>query len=241
LSDFGDFKSSFANNDPAGSGFDYEWAYDIWLAKAGPVGGNPWASPQEVMIWTDNHGQTPAGNNTGNFYTAMDGSRYEVWVNTGSNSLSSNAQTVTFLSQTPVQSGTVDLSGFFEYLVSAGYDASDIGVDQVDFGYEVCSTNGSPATFSVSNYNLVANASTVTTPPVGLSQTAHEYVNFGWTANGGTSYEFELETVSGTIVDDTTVTHANVQQVPVVKDTAYQWRVRDTGGQWTQFRAFTSP
>jgi hypothetical protein len=172
LADFGDLTSQYANNAPSGTGFDYEWAYDIWLTAAGPAGGNPWNGDQEIMIWTDNHGQTPAGNDTHTKYTAADGSTYEVWTWAGANTLSAQ-QTVTFVKDAHSDSGTMDLSGFFSYLVSSGLDHSStgIGVDQIDFGYEVCSTNGQPATFTVSNYNLVANLGGPTPTPTPTTPT----------------------------------------------------------------------
>lgn len=79
--------------------------------------------------------------------------------------------------------------------------------------------------------------------PGGLSQTPHEYVNFGWQAVSGWSgsYEFQLQANNGTVVDDQTVSALNVQDVTVSADTAYKWRVRASGGTWSALRSFTSP
>lgn len=65
LSDFSSITSSFAGNGPASRGDDYEAAYDIWAG----TGNNNYA--QEIMIWVDNHGQTPAGSDVAS--AAIDG------------------------------------------------------------------------------------------------------------------------------------------------------------------------
>lgn len=83
---------------------------------------------------------------------------------------------------------------------------------------------------------------TSTTPaplpaPTGLSQTSHEYVNFGNSAVAGASgYEYQLETAAGVLVTDT-----HISSIAVTPDTAYQWRVRANGGTWSAWKAFTSP
>ena len=48
---------------------DGEAAYDLWLDN-----GN---GPNEIMIWVDNHGQRPSGDDNGS--VVIGGTAYELW------------------------------------------------------------------------------------------------------------------------------------------------------------------
>lgn len=137
-----------------GASDDYEAAYDIWLGDSGKTS---WTKDQEIMIWTDNHGQTPAGRDTGKTWTdPSTGDRYEIWVNPGSTSVGSAASTLTLVSRTNRASGSVDLLDVFKWLRSAGYTMPNAGIDQIDYGFELCSTSGVTETFAVNRYTLDA-------------------------------------------------------------------------------------
>lgn len=141
----------------AGSSDDYEAAYDLWL---GSTAGASWANDQEIMVWTDNHGQTPAGSDTGKTWTdASTGKVYEIWVDSGSSSVSTNNDIVTFVAKSNAQSGSVDLLALYKFLQSGGYTAANAGVDQMDYGFELCSTSGVTQTFAVNGYTLTAAGS----------------------------------------------------------------------------------
>lgn len=235
------FTSTWSESDPAGSGQDYEWAYDIWLGDASQVS---WTSDLEVMIWTGNHGQVPGGSDTGTAYTDPQGTTWEVWTRPGSNTVSQSFGTVTFVRSVPAATGSVDLQGFFSYLTANGYASPGAGVDQVGYGVELCSTGGATLDYAVNGYTLGGTASPPPPQsPGGLSQTAHVLVNFGWHAVPGWTggYEFDLETTAGAIVVDRSVSTTHVSSVAVNADTAYEWRVRVTGGAWSPLRMFTSP
>lgn len=274
LSQFGSsLISTYSQGDPAGAGQDYEWAYDLWLS---PQNGPAWQNDLEVMVWTDNHGQTPAGSDSGRVYTAPDGTQYEVWLRSGASNVSSYG-TISLVRKANAQSGTVDLDSVVGWLKSSGMVAASASYDQIDYGLEICSTGGASLTYPLTGYTLVVNGTapaptptattpvptptptattpaptptptaTATQPPVltapgSLSQTPHVLVNFGWGAvSGASAYEFQLDTSSGTVVDDVTVSALNVAGVEVAKDSKYKWRVRAVGGPWTSSTSFTAP
>jgi Glycosyl hydrolase family 12 len=134
ITGFSAITSSFTEAMNATSKTDAEAAYDIWLGD-----GN---GPTEIMIWVDNHGQTPAGNDKGS--VVIGGTTYELWNGGG---------TISFV-RSNEQSGTVDILAVLRWLQSHGYVHSNADLSQVDFGWEICSTGGAPETFTVSSYTL---------------------------------------------------------------------------------------
>jgi hypothetical protein len=143
ISAFSSVTSSFAETMNATAGTDAEAAYDIWADNGSAV--------EEIMIWVDNHGQTPAGNDTKS--VTIGGTTYEFW-NAG--------DTVSFV-RSNEQSGTVDILAVLHWLQSNGYLSASADLGQVDFGWEICSTGGVPETFTVSGYTLVDTCSSVCT------------------------------------------------------------------------------
>jgi hypothetical protein len=137
---YGLVSSSYSVTAPAAG--DYEWAYDIWGGSTTSTA----QGTQEIMIWVYNHGQVPAGVNTGKTLT-LDGVTYRIWASSG------NA-TVTLASEANAPAGTVPVAAAMNDLAAAGYVAAGQGYSQVDFGVEICSTGGSPETFSVNGYSL---------------------------------------------------------------------------------------
>jgi hypothetical protein len=128
--------STFGSDSPD-SGI-FEDAYDIWLNGLAGAGGD------EVMIWTDNHGQIPAGSPTTS--VTFDGQSYTVW--------KGNNGPVSFVSNSNVNSGSLNLLQFFQYLISKGWEPANSTLDQVDYGVEVVSTNSAPETFGFSNFTV---------------------------------------------------------------------------------------
>jgi hypothetical protein len=127
--------SNYAERMPLASSLDAEAAYDIWL--------NNYSI--EVMVWVDNHGQRPAGNviATANIY----GKKFTVW--------QSGSSMFTFALQgTQKQRGKVHLLKTMNWLASHGYLSPSDSLTQVNFGWEICSTDGTPMNFTVTNYSL---------------------------------------------------------------------------------------
>lgn len=127
--------SSFAETMPSVSNFDAEAAYDIWLNNY----------KIEVMVWVDNHGQRPAGNVIAriNIY----GKRFAVWKS------GSSMYTFALLGKQE-RKGTVHLLRTMDWLVRRGYLKSSDSLTQVNFGWEICSTNGRPMDFTLTHYGL---------------------------------------------------------------------------------------
>jgi hypothetical protein len=139
LSSFTSITSTFAESGPgSGGGDDYEAAYDIWAG----TGSNNGA--QEIMIWVDNHGQTPAGSQVGT--ADIDGTSYSVW-NSGNNP-------VTLVLSSNETSGTINILAALDWLESNGYMPAGSGLNQIDFGWEICSTGGTAKTFSLTQYSI---------------------------------------------------------------------------------------
>jgi len=126
--------SNFAETMPSVSNFDAEAAYDIWLNN----------NKIEVMVWVDNHGQRPSGNVIAriNIY----GKRFAVW---------RGGTTYTFaLLGKQEKRGTVHLLAAMQWLVRHRFLSSSDSLTQVNFGWEICSTDGKPMDFTVTHYGL---------------------------------------------------------------------------------------
>lgn len=139
ISSLSSITSTFAETSP-GSGI-YEDAYDIWLNGIASSGST------EVMIWTDNHGQTPSGSVQAT--VTIDGRSYTVWKTTGNY--------IAFVAGTNFTSGTLNLLDFFQWLMSKGWIPGNSTLGQVDYGPELVSTNGVPATFTFSDFSVNAS------------------------------------------------------------------------------------
>jgi hypothetical protein len=129
--------STFAQSGPGAGTFEY--AYDIWLN--GTVGDG---NHDEVMIWTENHGQIPGGSPMAT--ATIDGRSYTVW--RGTNNL------VSFVADTTMTAGTLNLLPFFQWLIGQGWEAAGSALVQVDYGVELVSTNSAPETFSFSDFSV---------------------------------------------------------------------------------------
>ena len=132
--------STYSESMQVNADTDGEAAYDIWLGSSEAD-----QYSHELMIWVDNHGQTPAGNPVGDPVTIA-GNTYQLWAD--SNDLISLVMT----HNTP--SGSVDILAIVNYLIAQGRYPADIGFNQVDFGFEVPSTGGVDSVFKVTDYSL---------------------------------------------------------------------------------------
>jgi hypothetical protein len=130
--------STFAETSP-GTGI-YEDAYDIWLNGIADSGST------EVMIWTENHGQVPSGNQVAT--VTLDGRSWAVW---------KDGSYIAFVAGSNFTSGTMNLLTFFQWIMSQGWIPGNSTLGQVDYGVELVSTNGVPATFSFSNFSVSAS------------------------------------------------------------------------------------
>lgn len=139
ISSLGSITSTFAETSP-GTGI-YEDAYDIWL------NGIATSSSTEVMIWTENHGQTPSGSPQAT--VTIDGRSWTVWRASGNY--------IAFVASSNFTSGSVNLLGFFQWIMGKGWIPASSTLGQVDYGVELVSTNNVPATFTFSDFSVSAS------------------------------------------------------------------------------------
>ena len=126
---------------PSGANYDAEAAYDIWLDHY----------RKEVMVWVDNHKQQPAGGVVAQ--TLVDGQQFGIY--RGSPDMYSLV-----LAGTHETKGTMNLLGALYALVNRGYLSSSDTLTQVDFGWEVASTDNFPMGFEMHSYSLTSAMST---------------------------------------------------------------------------------
>jgi Glycosyl hydrolase family 12 len=117
----------------------YEDAYDIWLNGVASSGST------EVMVWTQNYHQVPAGSQEAT--ATLGGHSYTVY-------RTSSGGYIAFVADQNSSSGTVDLLAIFNWLIAKGWIPADSTLGQICYGVELVSTNGVPATFSFNNFSI---------------------------------------------------------------------------------------
>ena len=127
-------RSGFTESMPANkSGLDAEAANDIWLNK----------NNIQVMIWVDNHGQRPAGNVIG--HATIFGQHFSVW---------HGGTDFTFLLNHNETSGVTHILASINWLINHRKIPASVTLAQVNFGWEIASTDGKAKDFTVTNYWL---------------------------------------------------------------------------------------
>lgn len=140
LSSFHHITSRFAETGPpAGS---YEYAFDVWL------NGVAQAHSSQIMVWVENHAQTPLGTRVAS--VALGGRNYDVW-NT------SDELHLTLVATEAFSSGSLDLLEIFNWSIAAGYIPVAPTLGQIDFGVEIVSTGGSSRTFRFDDFALATD------------------------------------------------------------------------------------
>jgi hypothetical protein len=130
--------SYFRQSMPKARDFDAEAAYDLWLFDG--------KNEVEVMVWVDDHGQRPAGNVV--THLDMYGRRYALWVD-------QSTSNYTFrLEGKQLTSGSIHLLKMLQWLTQHQYLNVNDTLWQVNFGWEICSTNRVPLDFTVTDYSL---------------------------------------------------------------------------------------
>lgn len=146
LSGFSSIISSFAETMNTVSSTDAEAAYDIWLGQNTSTN-----YANEVMIWNDMANRGTCGGATVETKATFGGSG---GVPSQNWTLCKNgSELIWYLSNGNEQSGTVDILAMLTWLEGHGYLPSGSGLNQIQYGFEICSTNG-PETFAVSNLTI---------------------------------------------------------------------------------------
>jgi hypothetical protein len=141
LSSFRSIASTFASRSP-GVGI-YDGAYDIWL------GGVADDSSTELMIWTDNHRQTPAGEVVARHIAFS----HRTW----KLGATRDHRDLAFVPDRPLHHGRIALKKRFAYLVAHDYLPHRSTLGQVCFGYEMVSTNGTTQRFKVDRFSVTSS------------------------------------------------------------------------------------
>ena len=136
LSSFGKITSTFGAASPHVG--IYNVAYDIWLNG---VPGN-----REVMIWTENFHQVPAGRAIATGVT-FSGHAWDVYAARDNHYLA-------LVAREPLTHGSIDLKEMLDYLKSQGRIQDDATLGAIDFGVEIVSTDAKPATFTFSDFSI---------------------------------------------------------------------------------------
>jgi len=126
----------FAGVGPKCAGCIYNTAFDIWIGQG---------LTHELMIWTENWGQRPAGNQVGT--VTIGGHNYEVW-----RSGSGDGGIFTYVSTPEQLSGSMPLGLFFADVQARGWTPTTTW--QVDFGVETVDTNGTSQTFRFTDFYI---------------------------------------------------------------------------------------
>ena len=140
ISSFSTITTTFAATSPHVG--IYNVAYDIWLNGVASDGST------EVMIWTENYKQVPAGDMVNT--VTLGGQAYDVY-------RTSDGGYIAFVPTQVMLSGTIDLLGLFNWLVGQGYLGADATLGQIDFGVEIVSTGGNDARFDFTDFSIVDN------------------------------------------------------------------------------------
>ena len=140
ISSFTTLTSTFAATSPQVG--IYNVAYDLWL------NGIP---NDEVMIWTDNFNQYPSGSKFAS-HVSLSGYSWDIYA-TGGNGY------IAFVPSggARLTSGTLDIKAMLSYLVDQGRISANATVDQICYGVEIVSTNGSAATWHFTDFSITHN------------------------------------------------------------------------------------
>jgi hypothetical protein len=143
FSAFSALSADFESSGPHEPDMDYEMAFDIWTNGVATL------TCTEFMIFNDNWYQLPAG--TKQFRTTIDGHQYDIYRARQPNGIGQN---LSHLALIPYQSGHQDLLAFFNHAIAMGWLPDTSTLCQLDYGFEIASTNNRPATFLVSNFEI---------------------------------------------------------------------------------------
>jgi Glycosyl hydrolase family 12 len=130
--------SSFSETMPTGSlrknGVDAEATFDMFINGS---------DTDEVMVWVDNQGQTPAGSRHG--VVVIHGQKFALYVSGGTKS---------FVLSKNETKGTIDYLAILRWLHDHRMLAASDVLKQFNFGWEVCDTGGVSRTFTVTSLVL---------------------------------------------------------------------------------------
>jgi hypothetical protein len=131
---YSSFRETMATGSLRKNGFDAEAAYDLFIKGS---------DTDEVMVWVDNQGQTPAGSRYG--VANIGRQKFAVYI---------SGRTKTFVLNKNETSGTVNYLAILGWLHKRRMLASSDTLSQFNFGWEICDTNGVTRVFTVRKLTL---------------------------------------------------------------------------------------
>lgn len=140
VTDFRRLRAVFAARSP-GVGV-YNVAFDIWFNGIG-------RGAHELMIWTKNHGQTPAGKPIGRMRFAH--RDWTIW--------QASLNGIDYLALVPrrsLQRGELPLRAVIRRLIRRDLLPDDSTLAQIGYGVEIVSTHGRAATFHFTKFRVIA-------------------------------------------------------------------------------------
>lgn len=146
ISDYTAAVATFAERMPAGAAA--EAAFDVWVNGVPGSASSP--GMIEVMVWTENHGNTPAGTKTTT--VTIGGQTFAVWECRTSRCV--GHPYYAFVLSRNESSGKVHILTTLRWLVRRGLIPASDPLTQVDYGWEIRNTGGAAQTFAVTNYGL---------------------------------------------------------------------------------------
>lgn len=139
LSSFWMIRSYYSESMPHNSGTIAQAAYDIWLDHT--------TGPGEVMIWVDNVNRGTGGSKVLTHHTFSKVSWTLMQYGGPGGEL-------IWSRDTNAGTGTIHIRDMLGWLVANHYESTTTAINQLDFGWEICSTGGAPETFAVHDYTL---------------------------------------------------------------------------------------
>ena len=118
----------------------YNAAYDIWLD------GVP--GEHEVMIWTHNRNQVPAGSVVRRS-VKLGRYRWKVWA-------TSDNGYIAFVPKRKLDHGEIAIRAMLGWLIRNHRLDRDVTLGQICFGFEIVSTGGDPARFKVDRFRIIS-------------------------------------------------------------------------------------
>jgi len=127
ISQYSSITSTFSENYPSAGSWDA--AYDLWL--------NNWSF--ETMIWNQWSGAQDYWPEQASISVNLGGVPYKFYDN---GTKGDSGGELMFFRQTQVTSGSVDILAAYQWLVDNGYVSASAVPTQLEYGVEICSTNG---------------------------------------------------------------------------------------------------
>jgi hypothetical protein len=138
--------STYAETMPHNSQTIAESAWDVWL-------NNDAGHPNEVMIWVDTVNRCNGGS-----YGTPQGAPVTVAGQTWQPNQYGGGEFIWMLGEDSAcaqqPAGTVDILALLRWMQGHGFMAPGATIGLIQFGWEICSTGGSPETFAVHGYSL---------------------------------------------------------------------------------------